>query len=378
MKCVGCGVKLQTDDPNKEGYISEIHIIENGEQVYCKRCFDIIHYNRRYVPMIDNGAYFKKMQKIALNNPQDVVILLVDVLDIYSGFSSDIAKIIGNLKVIVLINKIDLMPKKIKLPHIEDVVRKMCKKYNLNLLSVYFISSKSKKNIELVLRKIDKLRINKYSDKPRFNNCYVVGNASVGKSTFINSVKEICYGENQFPITTSDQFQTTMDMLKIELGNKFYLYDTPGIINKNSFNAYLDYESVKILTPKSYLKVRTYQLNSMQTIFMGGLVRLDFIEGENISASFFVSNDLYLHRTKLSNASLLFDTQQFKLLVPPLKEEEQKRLNKLKTTTIMFENNEFYDIIIPGIGFIHLKGNALKLNITLPEQISFKKVQSML
>ncbi len=111
MKCIGCGVNLQTTDPDKKGYVGEIHIIENGEQVYCKRCFDIIHYNRRYVPQIDNKAFEDKMNKIRTNNKYDVVLLLVDVLDIYSGLSKEIAKLIGNLKVIILINKIDLMPK---------------------------------------------------------------------------------------------------------------------------------------------------------------------------------------------------------------------------------------------------------------------------
>ena len=38
MKGIGWGVKIQTLDPEKEGYVSEIHMIENGEEVYCKRC----------------------------------------------------------------------------------------------------------------------------------------------------------------------------------------------------------------------------------------------------------------------------------------------------------------------------------------------------
>lgn len=378
MKCIGCGVKLQSVDPNHDGYVKEIHIIENGEQVYCKRCFDIIHYNRRYTPNVDNLSYEQKMQKIRTKNRNDVVLLLIDVLDIYSGLSKKIADLIGNLKTIVLVNKMDLMPKKIKLHNLEETVKKICHENGVNLLNVYFVSSKSKNNIETVLKRIDKLRVDKYSDKPRFNNCYVVGNASVGKSTFINSVKEICYGTNDLPITTSDQFQTTMDMLKVELGSKFYIYDTPGIINEESFNAYLEYESVKILTPKSYLKVRTYQLNSSQTIFIGGLARLDFLKGEAISASFFVSNDLYLHRTKLSNANKIYESQQFKLLVPPLFESEKEKLKEIKTITIDFENDEFYDIILPGIGFVHIKGQGVSLNVMLPKQIGIRVIKSML
>lgn len=378
MKCIGCGVNLQTTNPDQKGYVNEIHIIENGEQVYCKRCFDIIHYNRRYIPQIDNRAFENKMNKIKENNKHDVVLLLIDVLDIYSGFSTEIAKLIGNLKVIVLINKVDLMPKSVKLRHIEENVKKLGSLYDLNIIGTYLISSVSKKNIETVLRKLSKMRVNKYTNRPYFNNCYVIGNASVGKSTFINSVKEICYGEVGDALTTSDQFQTTMDMIKVELGSKFYMYDTPGIINDKSFNAYLDYESVKILTPKSFLKVRTFQLNKEQTIFLGGLVQLDFIEGENISVSFFVSNDLYLHRTKLINSEKIKETQIFKLLVPPLNDEENERLGKKNVISLEIPNDDFYDLIISGVGFIHLKGDNLKINMTMSTHIGYTLMKNIL
>ena len=319
-----------------------------------------------------------KMKNIQQKHPKDVIMLIVDVLDIYSGFMKGLSELIGKMKVIILVNKIDLMPKSVKLHHIEDATRMMAANQGLNVIGVYLISAKSKKNIETVLKKIDKLRYSKYSRKTNFDNCYVVGCASVGKSTFINSVKEICSGDNLTPITTSDQFQTTLDMIKVELGDKFFIVDTPGIINQHSFSAYLNYESVKMVTPKSFLKVRTYQLNNKQTLFLGGLVRLDFEEGDNISVSCFVSNTLYIHRTKLENALELYENQKYKLLVPPL-EEEYNRLGKLKEHIIMIPDNEnFYDLIIPGIGFMHIRGNDLKIKLTMSEKVDYQLLKSIL
>lgn len=379
MKCLGCGVKVQSTDPNLPGYVSEIHIIENGDNVYCKRCFDVIHYNRRYTVPPENKAFIAKMKSLQKNNSKDVILLMVDVLDIYGGFIDGLNELIGNLPVIVLINKIDLMPKSIKLKHLELTTREIGKSLGLNIISVYPISAKSKKNIETVVNKIDKLRYSRYSRKTNFDNCYVVGCASVGKSTLINSLREMCFGENLYPITTSDQFQTTLDLIKIELGNKFFIYDTPGIINQKSFNAYLNYDSVKILTPKTYLKVRTYQLKNNQTIYLGGLVRTDFTEGENISVSCFVSNQLYVHRTKTEQADHLYETQTFKMLVPPLEQDELDKLGNLKTYELdCFENNKFYDIIIPGVGFLHVKGDNLKIKLTLSEKVSYRAVESFL
>lgn len=378
MKCVGCGVKVQTVDETKEGYVSEIHVIENGENVYCKRCFDIIHYNRRYNVPPENKLFYDKMNQVKKKNPKDVILLLLDVLDIYSGFIPNIENIIGDMKVIILINKIDLMPKSIKLRHIEDSVRELAKKHNLNVISVYPVSSKNKKNIETVLKKIDKLRYNKYSNKPLFNNCYVVGCASVGKSTFINSVKEICGLDNSTPITTSDQFQTTLDIIKVELGAKFFINDTPGVINNNSFSAYLDYESVKIVTPKSFLRVRTYQLQNGQTLFLGGLVRADISCDGVCSVSCFISNNLYVHRTKTIKAEEILETQKFKLLVPPLNDIEYDRLGSIKVHDIEIKEKEFYDIIIPGIGFLHVSGENLKIKLHLSEKVKFECIKSFI
>ena len=49
-RCIGCGAKIQTTNPEKIGYVPEIAMIERGEQVYCKRCYDIRHHNALYTP----------------------------------------------------------------------------------------------------------------------------------------------------------------------------------------------------------------------------------------------------------------------------------------------------------------------------------------
>lgn len=371
MKCSGCGIKLQTTDILKDGYISEIHLIENGEQVYCKRCFDIIHYNSFYKPLDDNKIFFDKMQMIKKKYPHEIICLMLDATDLLGSFSSDIIKAIDNMKTIILINKIDLLPKSIKIAHFEEVVREKAIKQNINVFACIGISALTKTNVLDVLKKIDKLRYNKYTKKLYFNNAFVVGVASVGKSTFINSVKEIL-NINTLPITTSDQFQTTLDIIKVELGNKFFIVDTPGVVNTKSFKHYLKYDSVKKITPKKFLKVKTFQLNCGQTLFLGGLVRLDFLEGENITVSLFTSNDLYVHRTKLINADNLYESQILKLLAPPFDEEELENLGNTSSVTFSINDDEFHDLLISGIGLIHLKGKGVIINLTMSKKIAFK------
>ena len=204
-----------------------------------------------------------------------------------------------------------------------------------------------------------------------------MGCASVGKSTFINALLKITNQIKKDLITTSDEFNTTLDFIKINLDRKNYIIDTPGIINPNSFGAYLLPDSVKKITPHKYIKPRTYQLNPDQTIFIGGLARLDFIEGEKISVSTYVSNDLYVHRTKTVNAEEVFVKNVGKLLNPPVTEKEIELLSDTKVLEFKIENGA-YDLEIPGVGFIHLTGTNVLVNVTVYKEIEVKMVKSFI
>ena len=369
-RCIGCGVKLQSNDPLKKGYLPEIVMLEKGEEVYCKRCHDIRAHNKKYERENDFNDYFNKIKII--KTKKALVLLMIDVMDIYGGFIPRLNEAIGDNKLIVLVNKVDVIPKSIKLRSIEQRVKEIAISQKLNIQSVLLISSKTKDNVHKVVEKIAKLKRPFKGPKKHittFEDCYVIGCASVGKSTFLNSISELYLNDNKNRLTTSDQFNTTIDFIKIPLDQKDYIIDTPGIINTSSFGAYLDYESVKILTPHTYLKPKTYQLNPDQTIFLGGLVQIDFMEGSNISASFYVSNNLYLHRTKTINSESVYNKNILNLLKPPLTKNEYELIKNNKEL-IFVNNNEVKDLFISGIGFVHISGENVKIKVKLFENIN--------
>ncbi|MEA1883106.1 MAG: hypothetical protein U9N62_01125 [Thermotogota bacterium] len=51
MKCHGCGVQLQSTDPNKIGYIPESTLLERSEPL-CQRCYRIKHYSDNIAPEV--------------------------------------------------------------------------------------------------------------------------------------------------------------------------------------------------------------------------------------------------------------------------------------------------------------------------------------
>lgn len=401
-KCIGCGVKIQTHDETQKGYIPEIILIEQGEEVYCKRCYEIRHHNKIYDTIITDDYYYQNLKFI--KNTKSLIIYIIDVLNIESSFIDNLIDIVGSNPVLLLINKIDVLPKSIKLSNIEKYALKIGRDNHLNIISTMLISSKNPKKITEVVDHIKRLRFKKDKSayykpgyKPgvsevkrekRFDDCYVMGCTSVGKSTFINALIENANPQIKNRLTTSNQYHTTQDLIKIPLDQNNYIIDTPGIINKLSYCEYLDYQSQKIITPDKYIKPRTYQLNSGQTIFVGGLARIDFLEGEKISASFYVANELYLHRTKCEKADDIMQKMNYQanekqtnnLLVPPFNQHEVGRLGEYVDQEMIFDSSQFgsFDLELPGLGFVHLTGDNVKIKVKHPKAVKVNLRRSML
>ena len=379
-KCVGCGVTLQSDDENALGFVPLEYLNEDG--VYCKRCYGIKHYGLSYKPTISNQNYFERIDVI--KDEKAIVILMIDVMDLTGGFIPNLYKHIGDNKVIILVNKIDLLPRDIKLNKIEETVKKLALENNLNVSSVILISSKKKKNIERLVKKIDDLmedydyKTHNFRHNPKLglSKVYVLGCASVGKSTFLNIFKADMLNEKNL-ITTSSLMQTTLDFIKITIDKNHTLIDTPGYLNKASYQAYLSDNDNRLLNPTNYLKPRTFQLNTDQTIFMGGLVELNLESEKKIFVSFYVANSLYLHRTKRINKDNVFNNNILKLLKPPSDKKIFDRINNFKSVDF-YINEGSYDLIISGVGFVHIVGNNIKVNIKLFEKIDVRLLESFI
>ena len=104
-----------------------------------------------------------------------------------------------------------------------------------------------------------------------------------------------------------------------------------------------------------------------QTIFLGGLVRLDFKGNEKINVSFYVSNELYIHRTKTIHADEIFRSQVTKLLVPPFTDEEKEKIDNVKN--LDFEITKACNLFLSGIGFVHLVSLDAKVTIKIFKMI---------
>ena len=358
--CIGCGAEIQSENPNKQGYLPKSVVKKSIEEnnLVCKRCFRLKNYNE--VSDVELGAEdFYKLIK-TLSKKDGLIVKVVDIFDFSGSWIEDVIDIIGNNKDIVLVaNKLDLLPKSVKQNKIKQWLFKMLKAKGIKVKDILLISAIKNHGIEEAAARIDELRNGK--------DVYIIGATNVGKSTFINKLIELTTGDKNV-ITTSHFPGTTLGMIEIPLDRATNIYDTPGIILDYDIAHYLDAESLKLVMPKKEIKARVFQLNAEQSLFFGGMARVDFVKGERQSFTLYASNLVDIHRTKLSNADALFEKHLGTLLKPPFEDNISIFKNQVKKSFKI--DDKKIDIVISGLGWITVNSDSgCEIDIYVPEEI---------
>ena len=358
--CIGCGAEIQSENQNKQGYLPKSVVEKSIEEnnLVCKRCFRLKNYNE--VSDVELGAEdFYKLIK-TLSKKDGLIVKVVDIFDFSGSWIEDVIDIIGNNKDIVLVaNKLDLLPKSVKQNKIKQWLFKMLKAKGIKVKDILLISAIKNHGIEEAAARIDELRNGK--------DVYIIGATNVGKSTFINKLIELTTGDKNV-ITTSHFPGTTLGMIEIPLDRATNIYDTPGIILDYDIAHYLDAESLKLVMPKKEIKARVFQLNAEQSLFFGGMARVDFVKGERQSFTLYASNLVDIHRTKLSNADALFEKHLGTLLKPPFEDNISIFKNQVKKSFKI--DDKKIDIVISGLGWITVNSDSgCEIDIYVPEEI---------
>lgn len=338
--CIGCGVPIQTDKKDEPGYTPEAALLKN--EVICQRCFRLKNYNEIQDVSLDDNDFLKILHSIG--ETESLIVKIVDIFDFNGSWINGLNRFVGNNPVLLVGNKADVLPKSLKKERLIHWMRREAKENGLKTLDVFLISADRGHGIKELIRAIELHRQGK--------DVYVVGCTNVGKSTFINRVIKEVSGEDQV-ITTSHYPGTTLDLIEIPLDDGSSLYDTPGIINHHQMAHYINAKDLKLLTPKKELKPKVYQLNEQQTLFFGGLARLDFVSGDRSSFVCFVPNSLEIHRTKLENADQLYEKHAGHMLSPPGPEDVPEFPELVKHTFLIKQAKT--DIVFSGLGWVTLQ-----------------------
>jgi len=287
-KCIGCGTTLQSSNKEEKGYIREDKIKDSS---YCERCFKIIHYNERIVTNLDNiNSYILK----EVNKKAKYVYFLVDLLNINSETINTFKDI--TVPKTLIISKLDIIPKSIKE---NKIITWLKESYGIKE-EILFQSSKKNINTKSLLNKLESKNI---------NEVYILGYTNAGKSTLINNLTN---ATNENKITTSSIPNTTIDFIKTKLDN-ISIIDSPGFTNTTTIYNPEEFELIKRVMPRTFLKPATYQVKPISSILIEDKIRLQ--SSVNNSLTFYISNAINVERVFDNNTNLL-DLEQITLDIP--------------------------------------------------------------
>ncbi|MFD2657272.1 ribosome biogenesis GTPase YqeH [Gracilibacillus thailandensis] len=357
--CEGCGAEIQTEDKSKSGYVPK-SALEN-EQIICQRCFRLKHYNEVQDVEYTDDDYLRMINQISDTN--SLVVKIVDIFDFNGSFITGLQRLTGNNPIILIGNKVDLLPKSTNKNKLIQWMKKTASDYGLKVQDVFLVSAAKGQGFDKVEEEIEARRNEK--------DVYVVGCTNVGKSTFINQLIKRSSGIKD-AITTSYFPGTTLGFIQIPLDRKSNMYDTPGVVNRRQLVHYVTDKDLKVITPKKEIKPKIYQLQDKQTLFFGGFARFDFEKGLKQSFVCYFSNQLMIHRTKLEHADDFYDKHVGDLLEPP-SPETLEQLPPLEKQSVKIPKDKT-DIVIPGLGWITVPEGGITVSVHVPKgvQISLR------
>eukprot|EP00177_Eucheuma_denticulatum_P006089 GFKZ01011102.1.p1 GENE.GFKZ01011102.1~~GFKZ01011102.1.p1 ORF type:complete len:646 (+),score=82.36 GFKZ01011102.1:322-2259(+) len=332
-------------------------------------------------------ATFRKTLE-TLRSTHAVIIYLVDIFDFHGSFIKSLRDIVGRKNPIVLaVNKVDLLPKDYKPSRVENWIAQECNALALrDVAAIHLISSKKGTGVKALMAEAMQLA------KQRRADVYVIGAANVGKSSFINQLISLrksdgLSGEekkarrkpskqNQFlgAITTSVVPGTTLDVIRIPLGRKVNLYDTPGLMMPHQLTNFLEEKELKAVLPSSNVDHVTFRLEQGKAIYIGALARIEVVEGKAFFFTCFFSPKVKLHPGRAENSAEFARQHVGGLLTPPYSEEGLEQLGEWTTKTFSMVGEGWrkasVDVVFSGLGWIAVTGpGPVKLRVCVPQGV---------
>ncbi|KAL3341892.1 hypothetical protein AABB24_026087 [Solanum stoloniferum] len=386
--CYGCGAPLHTLEVDAPGYVDqETYDLKKKHhqlrKILCGRC-RLLSHGHMITAVGGNGGYSGGKQFVTaeelreklshVRHEKALIVKLVDIVDFNGSFLARVRDLAGANPIILVITKVDLLPKDTDLNCVGDWVVEATMKKKLNVLSVHLTSSKSLVGISGVVSEIQK--------EKKGRDVYILGSANVGKSAFINALLNtmsykdpVAASARKYKPIQSAVPGTTLGPIPIDafLGGE-KLYDTPGVHLHHRQAAVIHAEDLPTLAPQSRLRGQVFPssgqnldsqiANRMRSsglsglsIFWGGLVRIDVLKVlPETCLTFYGPKALQIHVVPTEEAYEFYQKELGVLLTPPTGKEKADGWMGLETKRqlqIKYEDIErpTCDVAISGLGW---------------------------
>lgn len=331
------------------------------DRLICQRCFHLTFHKK----VTDNDemnrnaaqeAWLKVRDEIMTAKNPPLIVKVCDVLDFPGSVNLPFLQAVSERSPVILaVNKMDIIPVHANRERIAAYMGTIMDSRIMKNVHVKLMSALEQDGIDDLVNHIVSIRA-------PTQDIYVVGNTNVGKSTLLNSLIKTMKGPEKKLATASLVPGTTIDAIRIPLNKltrirdfvmdakqhilaekqkKFleqikkrndvdlskvpaaflptkssivsktlagYLVDTPGIKDPQSLTHHLTNIELKTAVPNARLKAEHCYLTPDRSIWVGGLGRLDYVEGDvHVIASVFRNTKVPLHFSSIANSEALWE-----------------------------------------------------------------------
>ncbi|KAJ2306736.1 nitric oxide associated protein 1 [Coemansia sp. RSA 2705] len=347
---------------------------QGRDRIICQRCHSLKNYSRVDRPWKEDIVSDPRVLRFLRYKSNIMIVVVCDLFDIPGSLIPHLGDIIGSRHPVVLVaNKSDLLPRDYHKQRLLMWLKRFVGGLEVNVRAIHFVAALKNLGIRELAADIMEQR------RPG-QDIYMVGRANVGKSELINALLRISMGGSAHTVLASHVPGTTMGLYGIPLrrfakalvplsgaepqDRQVHLYDTPGVFSNKSIISYLTNEELKLVVCQKRVSPFTFILNLGQSVMLGGLGRVDLVDGPSrILVTVF--STIRPHFTRIQRADELVQAMQSgkqTILQPPVGDSE--RLKWFPHQKLALEHkfagqhkrNATLDVVFGGVGWIAVTG----------------------
>lgn len=355
-RCYGCGALLQTLNRYEAGYVSPSRA--NSNENLCDRCYKLRHPNGDNFQTVNKD--FTALIKTAIGEDA-LICYIIDAFFWKGSLSLGLNKLLQGGRVVVILNKIDILPDSISKEEIKEYVDADLKKNNIHPISYIYTSINDMKSIQALMSNLDTLRKGK--------DIYFIGTSRVGKSALINEFLKFYDNHTGRTITKENFGENDLSLTAIPLDEDTTLYDTPGVFESTTMVNQIERKALKYVVPRNKVIENSLSLKEGESLLLGGLAIIDYKSGNKADWKMYFSKDISVKKVKTTKALAEFNKSIEDNVAFPTSATIQKGENLVETELTLPKTEKEIVLSIYGLGKIKLLGQDQVLVFHLPKEV---------
>ena len=360
-RCHNCGVILQGNDPNAEGYI-EPAVLEmpTARVLFCNKCFEESRYN--FTPRTPKVSeeYLSVIQDAEASDA--LIVYVIDLFSFENSFVPAVTEIIEGLNILIIANKRDLLPASMNDDLLREYVAHRARnaRFKVTRDDVILTSLTSLGDTSAIMEEIEKRRMR--------HDVYILGATGAGKTQLISSLVHSYHNQSNRVISSSMYPGTNLRLLQIPLDTSTFIFETPGISLDNTITTKLDLEGIQAVSPTEPVKARSQTMEAGDSLLIGGLARIELIKGGKTELKAFFSKNVTLSKVRLHPDDVFFRRARSGSAYPT--SHTLQSPSDFDAYDLAVEETGPRDIGIAGLGWVCFEGAGQTFRIFTPKNVA--------